>query len=96
MSEISQHNLERLDDCLSAINLKLSFWFDQDHFETDDEIEEIIHYVESGELGEYTDACIDEFLTMMHEHFSNPPHGSPLGSLEQPMGIVLDTNVTYD
>jgi hypothetical protein len=96
MSEISQHNLERLSDCGMSINLKLSFWFDQDYFETDDEAEETIHYTESGELGEFTDACVDEFLTLIHEHFSNPPYSSPLGSIEQPMGIILDTNVTYD
>jgi len=96
MTSPSAANIERLAECLTAINLKLSFWFDQDHFETDEEVEEVIHYCESGEMDEFTDTCVDEFLSMIHEHFFDPPYQSPLGHVDRPMGVTLDSNITYD
>ena len=96
MTSPSASSVERLSECMTAISLKLSFWFDQDYFETDEEIEEVIHYCESGEMDEFTDACIDEFLSMIHEHFFDPPFQSPLGNIDRPMGIILDSHITYD
>ena len=96
MSEISREDFERLSDCSSSINLKLSFWFDDDHFETGEEVQEIVNFCESGEMNEFTAACVDEFLILIHEHFFNPPYQSPLGHIDRPMGITMDSHVTYD
>jgi hypothetical protein len=95
MSQISKENIEKLQDLISRIDVKLTFWFDEDHFETDEEVLEVINYCETGEFDSFTDQCIDELLSMMHTEFFDPPHQSRIGQLDRPMGIVLDTNVTY-
>ncbi len=96
MSDITREGLDRLHDCATSISMKLSFWFDEDHFESDEEIQEIINFCESGEMDEFTDACIDEFLNMMHEHFFDPPYQSPLGSIDRPLGVTLDSHISYE
>ena len=96
MNNIEHHNLERLIDCTTSINIKITFSFDQDYFEDNEEILEIIEYCESGDMGEFTDACLDEFLATIHQEFNDPPSGHSLGSINRPLGITLDTNITYD
>jgi hypothetical protein len=96
MSDIARENLERLNDCASSISIKLSFWFDDDYFENDEEVQEIVNYCESGEMDEFTDAVVDEFLVLIHQHFFDPPYQSPMGSINRPMGITLDSHISYD
>ncbi len=95
MSQISKESIEKLQDLSTSIDVKLTFWFDDDHFETEEEVLELIHYCETGELDVFTDQCIDEITNMIHTEFFDPPHQSAMGQMDRPMGIVLDTNVTY-
>jgi transcriptional regulator with XRE-family HTH domain len=95
MSQISKESVEKLQDLASSIDVKLTFWFDDDYFETEEEVLELIHYCETGEFDDFTDQCIDELLSMIHTEFFDPPYQSRMGQLDRPMGIVLDTNVTY-
>ena len=96
MTEPTRDNIERLDECLLNVNVKFSFWFDSSSFETNEEIENILHYCESGELEDLSDSYLDEFISMIHQEFFDPPHGSPLGMIDQPQGIQMDTEVRYD
>ena len=43
MSQISKESMEKLQDLASSINVKLTFWFDDDHFETEEEVLELIN-----------------------------------------------------
>jgi hypothetical protein len=96
MSQISKESLEKLHDLASSINIKLTFWFDEDHFETEEEILEAITYCEAGEFDTFTDQCIDNILGTIHTEFFDPPYQSSMGQLDRPMGVELDTNVSYD
>ena len=96
MSQISKESLEKLHDLASSITVKLTFWFDEDHFETEEEILEAINYCEAGEFDTFTDQCIDNILGTIHTEFFDPPYQSSMGQLDRPMGVELDTNVSYD
>jgi Fe-S-cluster formation regulator IscX/YfhJ len=95
MSQISKESMEKLQDLASSISVKLTFWFDDDHFETEEEVLELISYCELGEFDDFTDCCIDEILDTIHTEFFDPPRQSPMGQLDRPMGIMLDTSVSY-
>ena len=95
MSQISKESMEKLQDLASSINVKLTFWFDDDHFETEEEVLELISYCELGEFDDFTDLCIDEILETVHTEFFDPPHQSAMGQLDRPLGIMLDTSVSY-
>jgi len=95
MSQISKESMEKLQDLASSISVKLTFWFDEDHFETEEEVLELINYCELGEFDDFTDRCIDEILDTIHTEFFDPPYQSPMGQIERPMGVVLDTSVSY-
>ena len=96
MSQISKESLDKLQDLASSISIKFTFWFDEDHFETEEEVLELINYCELGEFDDFTDHTVDEILNIIHTEFFDPPYQSPMGQLDRPMGIVLDTNVTYE
>jgi len=96
MSQISKENMEKLQDLASSINVKLTFWFDDDHFETEEEVLELINYCELGEFDDFTDHCVDEIIETIHTEFFDPPQHSPMGQLNRPLGIMLDTSVTYE
>ena len=96
MSQISKESMEKLQDLASSISVKLTFWFDDDHFETEEEVLELISYCELGEFDDFTDLCIDEILDTVHTEFFDPPRQSAMGQLDRPLGIMLDTSVTYE
>ena len=41
MSQISKESLDKLQDLASSISIKFTFWFDEDHFETEEEVLEL-------------------------------------------------------
>jgi hemerythrin len=96
MSQISKESMEKLQDLASSMSIKFTFWFDDDHFETEEEVLELINYCELGEFDDFTDLCIDEMLNTIHTEFFDPPYQSPMGQLDRPMGIMLDTSVSYE
>tara|TARA_Y100001949_G_scaffold79326_1_gene67110 strand:+ start:458 stop:748 length:291 start_codon:yes stop_codon:yes gene_type:complete len=95
MSQISKESMEKLQDLASSISVKLTFWFDDDHFETEEEVLELINYCELGEFDDFTDRCIDEILDTIHKEFFDPPYQSLMGQIDRPMGVMLDTSVSY-
>ena len=96
MSHLSKGSMEKLQELSSEITIKFNFKFEDDMFETEEEVEEVIQYCESGEFDDFTDRCIDEILNLVHTEFFDPPWASPMGQIDRPMGVILDTNIFYN
>jgi|TARA_R110000824_G_scaffold205924_1_gene390865 hypothetical protein len=96
MTSITRETLDRLEECAAAINLHLTFWFDTECFHTEEEALEILQYCEAGEFADFTDTCVDELIGLIHTEFFDPPHQSPLATIDKPVGINLDTGISYE
>tara|TARA_B100000902_G_C27231401_1_gene875008 strand:- start:756 stop:1058 length:303 start_codon:yes stop_codon:yes gene_type:complete len=95
MSDICPESMEKLVFAGESITIKLDFWFDSDHFDDQEEVDEAISFCQTGEFAFWVQEAADALVASAMHEFTSTYSDSPVANLEKPLGITMSADITY-